>query len=93
MLDPSYRIASVKQLLEALLSRKAITAKVAGYQDAIETAIQGGDADHAGEVMERLYAMRRSVMAAMRGAFAVQIATHGFVLLAIAAAPLRASSP
>lgn len=38
----------------------------------------------------RLYAMRRSVMATMRGALAIQFATHGLVLLALVTAPLRA---
>lgn len=38
----------------------------------------------------RLYAMRRSVMAAMRGALAAQLATHAFVALAVVTAPLRA---
>lgn len=40
----------------------------------------------------RLYAMRRSVMTTLRGALTVQLCTHGFVLLAIATAPLRAHS-
>ncbi|WP_020177842.1 sugar-transfer associated ATP-grasp domain-containing protein [Methylopila sp. M107] len=38
----------------------------------------------------RRYAMRRSVMAVMRGALAVQLGAHGLALAAVLTAPLRA---